>query len=152
MPKYLLLAADEMETGLRSYRQAALSASADKRKGAFREVLLAEQLQRMMRSDEAILEFEDLRLRLEKAADPTSRTRILDRMSVILKEELARTLGAAYIDCVFPFYCRWARWRSSMNSPCWESPTILSCCRISLALASSSTCSLTNHWRKTPLA
>jgi hypothetical protein len=59
-----------METGLRSYRQAALNAPAAKRKSAFREVLLAEQLQRMMRSDQAILEFEDLRLRLEKAADP----------------------------------------------------------------------------------
>jgi len=92
--KYLLLAADEMETGLRSYRQAALNASADKRKGAFREVLLAEQLQRMMRSDQAILEFEDLRLRLEKAADVTSRTSILDRMTAILKEELARTQAA----------------------------------------------------------
>jgi hypothetical protein len=92
--KYLLLAADEMETGLRSYRKAALNASADKRKGAFREVLLAEQLQRMMRSDQAILEFEDLRLRLEKAADLTSRTRILDRMTAILKEEFARAQAA----------------------------------------------------------
>jgi len=57
-------------------------------------VLLAEQLQRMMRSDQAILEFEDLRLRLEKAADVTSRTSILDRMTAILKEELARTQAA----------------------------------------------------------
>ena len=92
--KYLLLAADEMETGLQSYRRAALNAPAGKRKGAFREVLLAEQLQRMMRSDEAILEFEDLRLRLEKAEDPASRMHTLDRMTAILKEELARTQAA----------------------------------------------------------
>jgi hypothetical protein len=92
--KYLLLAADEMEKGLTSYRQAALNAPPNKRKGAFREVLLAEQLQRMMRSDEAILEFEDLRLKLAKAEDAATRRSTLDRMSTILKEELARTQAA----------------------------------------------------------
>ena len=40
--KYLFLAADEMERGLESYRRAALNAPVNKRKGAFREVLLAE--------------------------------------------------------------------------------------------------------------
>ena len=48
----------------------------------------------MMRSDQAILEFEDLRLKLDKAADGTERTRTLDRMATILKEELARTQAA----------------------------------------------------------
>ena len=67
--KYLLLAADDMEKGLQSYRRAALSAPAAKRRSAFREVLLAEQIQRMMRSDEAVLEFEDLRYRLSKTGN-----------------------------------------------------------------------------------
>ncbi len=89
--KYLLLAADEMEKGLDSYRRAALTAPARKRKSAFREVLLAEQIQRMMRSDQAILEFEDLRLKLAKETDAAGRAKTLDRMTVILKEELVRT-------------------------------------------------------------
>ena len=92
--KYLLLAADEMEKGLQSYRQAAINAPAYKRKSAFREVLLGEQLQRMMRSDEAILAFEDLRLALAKAAGSAQRARIVERMATILKEELARTQAA----------------------------------------------------------
>lgn len=92
--KYLLLAAGEMEKGLESYRQAAIRAPADKRKSAFREVLLAEQLQRMMRSDQAILAFEDLRLELAKAAGKTERALITGRMAAILREELARTRAA----------------------------------------------------------
>ena len=64
---------------------------AAKRATAFREVLLAEQLQRMMRSDQAILEFEDSRLRLAATSDPAERRRILERMTAILREELART-------------------------------------------------------------
>ncbi len=83
--KYLLLAAGEMEKGLEDYRRAALQSPAQKRKSAFCEVLLAEQLERMMRSDQAILEFEDLRLKL-----PGSRNN-LDRMTTILNQELART-------------------------------------------------------------
>ncbi len=85
--KYLLLSADEMEAGLKSYRAAALKAPERKRRGAFREVLLAEQIQRMTRSNQAILEFENLRFNLEKTKD---RAQALDRMSVILKEEIAR--------------------------------------------------------------
>jgi len=92
--KYLLLAAGEMEQGLRSYRAAALRAPAGKRPGAFREVLLAEQLQRMMRSAQAILEFEDLRLKLAGAASPAESARILNRMTAILKDEVARTRAA----------------------------------------------------------
>jgi hypothetical protein len=92
--KYLSLAADEMENGLESYRHAALQAPRAKRVSAFREVLLAEQLQRMMRSDQAILEFEDLRLKLAKSTDTEERTRTLGRMSVILEAELVRTQAA----------------------------------------------------------
>ena len=92
--KYLLLAAGEMEEGLQYYRRAALQAPAPKRRAAFREVLLAEQLQRMMRSDQAILEMEDLRLKLAKAEAKAERARILDRITVILKEELERTEAA----------------------------------------------------------
>jgi hypothetical protein len=75
--KYLLLAADEMEAGLKSYRQAALQPPRRNRDGAFREVLLAEQLQRMMRNDQAILEFEDLRFKLSRNSDPGDRSRML---------------------------------------------------------------------------
>ncbi len=92
--KYLLAAAAEMEKGLESYRRAGLRAPVSKRPTAFREVLLAEQLQRMMRSDQAILEFEDSRLRLAKTADAVEKTRIVNRMAAILREELARTRAA----------------------------------------------------------
>jgi hypothetical protein len=92
--KYLLKAADEMEKGLESYRTAALNASASKRPQALREVLLAEQIERMMRSDEAMLEFEDLRFRLAKTEAPEEQKRILDRMTEILKDELPRTNAA----------------------------------------------------------
>jgi hypothetical protein len=92
--KYLLLAAAEMEKGLESYRRAALNAPASKRATAFREVLLAEQLQRMMLSDQAILEFEDLRLKLAAASNKEEQTRIVDRMTAIIKDELQRTAAA----------------------------------------------------------
>ncbi|MCZ2150089.1 MAG: hypothetical protein LC126_20215 [Bryobacterales bacterium] len=92
--KYLLAAAGEMEKGLESYRRAALQAPAGKRRTAFREVLLAEQLQRMMRSDAAILEFEDLRLKLAKTANAAEKTAALNRMAAIAREELARTRAA----------------------------------------------------------
>ena len=89
--KYLLLAADEMEKGLQSYRSVALAAPAAKRYGAYREVLIAEQLQRMMRSDAAILEFVDLRYRLNHTADLEAQKEMLDRMAAILRDEIART-------------------------------------------------------------
>ena len=53
-----------------------------------REVLLAEQLQRMMRSDRAVLEFEDMRLRLHAGGD---RAGLLKRMTALLEEERDRT-------------------------------------------------------------
>jgi hypothetical protein len=89
--KYLLLAADEMEKGLESYRQTALKSPDSKRLNAFREVLLAEQIERMLRSNEAVVEFEDLRFRLAKTNDPSERLRMVDRMTEILKEEIVRT-------------------------------------------------------------
>ncbi|TAM83331.1 MAG: hypothetical protein EPN47_04260 [Acidobacteria bacterium] len=92
--KYLLLAAGEMEKGLESYRRAALSAPEEKKKGAFREVLLAEQLERMMRSSQALLEFEGLRFRLAKVSDRLEIERVLDRMSAIIREEIVRSNAA----------------------------------------------------------
>jgi hypothetical protein len=89
--KYLLLAADEMEKGLQSYRTAALTAPAHMRRGAYREVLIAEQMQRMLRSDEAILEFEDLRYRLHHTEDRDKQKQMLDRMTKILQAEITRT-------------------------------------------------------------
>jgi hypothetical protein len=88
--KYLLLAADEMEKGLIHYRAAALKAPESKRKNAFREVLLAEQIQRMIRSENAVLEFEDLRFRLAGTATAAEKGRMLNRMVDVLKEEIAR--------------------------------------------------------------
>ena len=56
-----------------------------------REVVVAEQLQRMMLSDGAVLEFEDLRLQQAAEPDPGKAEAILDRMETILQEEIART-------------------------------------------------------------
>jgi len=89
--KYLNLAADETERGLTSYRQAALQAPASKSRNAFREVLLSEQLERMMRSDIAVLRFEDMRFRLSKLNTATARDPLLRQMLALAKDELART-------------------------------------------------------------
>jgi hypothetical protein len=91
--RYLLAAADEMERGLESYRAAALAAPAVKRLHAFREVLLAEQIERMMRSEVAVLQFEDMRFHLA-AATGSEQSRLLDRMTALLKEEIPRTEAA----------------------------------------------------------
>ena len=85
--KYLKLAIDEMENGLNYYREAAMKSPESKRKPAIKEVVVAEQLQRMMQSDHAILEFEDLRLQFVKSKDKT----VLDKMEKILREEIDRT-------------------------------------------------------------
>jgi hypothetical protein len=92
--KYLALAADKMEEGLKSYRKAALNAPAAKRVGALREVLLAEQLQRMIRCDRAVVEFEDLRFKLASEQDKDARRWLLDSMVRILNEEMARTIDS----------------------------------------------------------
>ena len=89
--KYLRQASEQMEQGLKLYRAAALSCSKSKRQRALREVVVAEHLQRMMQSDRAILEFEDLRLQLASEKDPRKSKETTDRMSTILREEIART-------------------------------------------------------------
>lgn len=89
--KYLRLASDQMEQGLKLYRAAALGSPAAKRQQAFREVVVAEQLHRMMQSDCAVLEFEDLRLQQAAEKDRGKAGEILDRMEGILREEIART-------------------------------------------------------------
>jgi hypothetical protein len=92
--KYLLEAADEMEGGLRLYRQAALEAPVSKRNHAYHEVLLAEQIERMMRSNDAVSEFENLRFHLQTTTSSTQKKKDLDRMETILKQETARTSAA----------------------------------------------------------
>ncbi|HOH30171.1 MAG TPA: hypothetical protein PLC40_10885, partial [Candidatus Hydrogenedentes bacterium] len=89
--KYLRMAAEKMETGLKLYRTAALESPEAKREQAVREVVITEQLQRMMQSDAAILEFEDLRLQQEAEQDPGKATALLDRMEALLREEIERT-------------------------------------------------------------
>lgn len=80
-----------MEEGLILYRSAAVNISESKRQEAVREVVVAEQLQRMMQSDYAILEFENLRFQLAKEKDKNTFEKILDRMENILKDEIERT-------------------------------------------------------------
>jgi hypothetical protein len=89
--KYLKKSADEMEEGLKLYRGAALASPRSKRQKAVREVVIAEQLHRMMESNRAILEFEDLRLKLSSEQDSRTVASTLDRMENILREEIART-------------------------------------------------------------
>lgn len=91
---YALRASDEFEAGLKTYREAALNAPPSKQVGAFKEVLVAEQMQRMLRSLHTILEFEDLRFRLVNTDEPTAIAPILDRMGAILDEEIPRTEAA----------------------------------------------------------
>ena len=89
--KYLGLAADKMEEGLRLYRAAALASPSAKRRTALREVIVAEQLQRMLASDHAILAFEDLRLKWSAERDERKANALLGRMTAILREEIDRT-------------------------------------------------------------
>jgi hypothetical protein len=89
--KYLRLASERMGTGLDLYRSAALHSPASKRENALREVIVAEQIQRMLLSNCAILQFEDLRLQLAAEQDRQKAAAILDRMRTILREEIART-------------------------------------------------------------
>ncbi len=89
--KYLGLAAGKLEEGLKPYRAAALASPAAKRETALREVVIAEQIQRMLESNHAILEFEDLRLQLAAGQDTQGAGAILDRMEAILLDEIERT-------------------------------------------------------------
>ncbi|PPL03911.1 hypothetical protein [Parapedobacter indicus] len=88
---YLKRASHTMEQGLKLYREAALNSPERKRKRAVREVLIAEQLNRMMQSNAAVLEFENLRLKWASSNDPVRSSAILERMESLLKEEIART-------------------------------------------------------------
>ncbi|MFA7173297.1 MAG: hypothetical protein WC340_07760 [Kiritimatiellia bacterium] len=89
--KYLRQADALMEKGLKLYRAAALSSPKSKRQQAVREVVVAEQLQRMMQSDCAVLEFEDLRLQQAAEKDSLKARAILDQMAKILRGEITRT-------------------------------------------------------------
>jgi hypothetical protein len=89
--KYLKLAADQMEEGLKLYREAAMKSPASKRQQAIREVLVAEQIQRMMQSNHAILEFEDLRMQFVNEQNSKKSGEILDRMENIVRDEIDRT-------------------------------------------------------------
>ena len=62
-----------------------------KRQGALREVIVAEQIQRMLRSNHALLEFEDVRLQLAAEQDTAKTGALLDRLETILRQEIART-------------------------------------------------------------
>jgi len=89
--KHLRLAADQLGEGLELYRAAALRSPATKRAAALREVIVAEQIQRMLLSNHAILEFEDLRLKLVTEQNSLKAEGILDRMKNILRDEIDRT-------------------------------------------------------------
>ena len=96
--KYLRLAADKMEKGLRLYRRAAVIAPEEKKLNATRQIFLAEQIKRMLLSDAAVLEFEDCRFALCHAEERNLKHRLLDRMTDILQDELIRTL--AFLDVI----------------------------------------------------
>ena len=54
-------------------------------------MIIAEQVHRMLLSDHAILEFEDLRLKQATEQDPQKAGAFLDRMDNILRDEIDRT-------------------------------------------------------------
>jgi hypothetical protein len=89
--RYMKQAAEKMEKGLNLYRKSALTGPESKRQQAVREVVVAEQLCRMMQSDSAILEFEDMRLEQALEEDRNKRVGILDKMGKLLQEEISRT-------------------------------------------------------------
>ena len=89
--KYLHRASERMEEGLVLYRAAAMESPKSKRQGAVREVVVAEQLQRMMQSDIAVLEFEHLRIQFVHERDRTKAKALLDRIKAIAREEISRT-------------------------------------------------------------
>ncbi len=89
--KYLKLADEQMEGGLKYYRKAAENSPEPKRDRAVKEVIVAEQMQRMMQSNYTILQFEDLRIQLSKTRDNKSFDQILDKMEMLMREEIYRT-------------------------------------------------------------
>jgi hypothetical protein len=89
--KYLRLAAAELETGLTYYRRAALAAPSEKSSAAMKEVLIVEQMRRMLLSLDTILDFESHRLELHAAKDVDSKEATLNRMTSMVAEEIHRT-------------------------------------------------------------
>jgi hypothetical protein len=89
--KYLGQAAAKMEEGLKLYREAAMKSPESKRQQAVREVLVAEQMHRMMESDHAILEFEDIRFQFVSESDNKKSGEMIDRMESIVRDEIERT-------------------------------------------------------------
>ena len=70
-----------------------------KQKIAFKEVLVVEQMQNMLRSTVAIVQFEDLRFQLkgENELSNEEKRKIVERMKEILSEEIPRTKSALRI-------------------------------------------------------
>jgi hypothetical protein len=89
--KYLRLSTDKLAEGLALYRAAALQSPEGKRASALREVIVAEQIERMLLSNQAILGFEDLRLQLAAEKDSAKANVLLDQMEGILRDEIDRT-------------------------------------------------------------
>lgn len=94
--KYLRLSSDKFEEGLKLYRIAACNSPEHKRKKAFKEVIVAEQIQRMIQSNHAILEFEGLRLQLAKESNSLNIDDIFDQMEIIVSEEITRTENSLF--------------------------------------------------------
>jgi hypothetical protein len=107
--KYLVKSADELEKGLRLYREAALSAPPEKKPAAIKEVLVAEQMQNSLRSLHALLQFEDQRLSLHASLqDKAAAESLLNSMVGLLSEEIERTNNAlqiARLDSRFGYEC-----------------------------------------------
>lgn len=93
LPVFLeyLRQASQREEGLKPYRAVALKNLEPKRQRALHEVVVTGQLQRMMQSDHAILEFEDLHLKRAAATDGAQSGAILDQMKAVVRDEIART-------------------------------------------------------------
>jgi len=89
--KYLRVTTDKLGEGLALYRAAALRSPEAKRARSLREAIVAEQIERMLLSDHAILEFEDLRLQVHAETDASKANTLLDRLQAIVTEEIART-------------------------------------------------------------
>ncbi len=95
--EYTLRAADALEAGLQPYRRAALNAPPAKQAAAMKEVLVVEQMQLMLRSLQAILQFEDCRFRLHHTDDPAEANALLDEMTALVESEIPRTRQALEI-------------------------------------------------------
>jgi hypothetical protein len=89
--KHLKMAAAEMEEGLKLYRAAAMESPDWKRKRAVSEVVVAEHLHRMMESNCAVLEFEELRFNRAHEKDNAKAAEMLKKMEKIVTAEIART-------------------------------------------------------------